>query len=188
MIWVSLGWFGMVWEWLGGGLGWFGVVLCGLDVLGWFGQIADWVRAEALTDLQTQSAEMEATKQLPEYQQTRRRGLLAKYAEKWSTYNRKNGINGVLDAEGNIITEDLQAAHILSDHWQSVFAEKDCNVQLAERFLGKFARKLPPIQWILSESQFMEILGKLADSGLAQMVLGTVLGLVLLSVYVRSCI
>jgi endonuclease/exonuclease/phosphatase family metal-dependent hydrolase len=128
-------------------------------------QIADWVRAEALTDLQTQSAEMEATKQLPEYQQTRRRGLLAKYAEKWSTYNRKNGINGVLDAEGNIITEDLQAAHILSDHWQSVFAEKDCNVQLAERFLGKFARKLPPIQWILSESQFMEILGKLADSG-----------------------
>ena len=125
------------------------------------------MRAKALADLQEQSAEHDAVKHMSEYQTMRKNGLLAKFAAKWSAYNRKGGVNGVVGADGNIILEDGLASKtkIVSGHWQTVFDEKSCNLALARKFLERFARKLPPIQWILSESEFMEVLAKLVDSG-----------------------
>jgi hypothetical protein len=53
----------------------------------------------------------------------------------------------------------------MGGHWESVFSAKPSDATAAKESLGRYARRLPDIQWISSESKFFEILGKLFDSG-----------------------
>ena len=95
-------------------------------------KIAEWVRGEALTDIQEQAAEYENIKTLPEYMKSLRRGVLAKWAERWSSYNRKGGIQGALDERGHIIMEDHAACRTMGCHWESVFSAKPSDATAAK--------------------------------------------------------
>eukprot|EP00973_Karenia_brevis_P001512 206010-Karenia_brevis.AAC.1 len=108
-------------------------------------EIAGWLREEALTDLQSQTAELESAKDLPEYVKQHRSNLLKIWAKRWSSQHRACGLQGVLNEEGKLILDDTVACQSLSRHWADVFAYKPNDDLEAVHFLHKYARRLPPL-------------------------------------------
>ena len=109
--------------------------------------------------------EIEKARDLPEYERTRRRGGLARWAAQWSPNRRKTGgLAGVRKEDGSITTDPETACQELGAFWASTFTEKPIDQRGAKEFLRKWAVQLPTIQWELGEDEFAKVLSKTGDT------------------------
>ena len=66
--------------------------------------------------------------------------------------------------DGTVTTEPQRMAEEINSHWQKVFDEKRIDVDAAEEFLSRFARRFPDIEWFLSEEEFLEVIVRTGNS------------------------
>ena len=82
----------------------------------------------------------------------------------WRRAHRRSGLTGVLDDNGNEITDGDEAIAHLLRHWAVIFGDKIIDEAEAHRIAAKYVKPFPDIQWTMDLGQFASMLASKVDS------------------------